>query len=288
MAYWIEERDAVRVRKTVLGLPAPWTDDETLATYRFCNVQREHDRVTIWIARHWRTPHARDPDLWHAMMVARMLNWPDTLAAIGYPEPWGTRRAAVGAALRAYKAAGHKVFTGAYIVSTNGAKSGKVPYVLAAFDAAYAAREHVAPRAGDTLATAHAKLMQVNGLGSFLAAQLVADLKQTPVLRNAPDWHDWAAPGPGSLRGLGRVRGLRGDPKDPAWKAVYNKWRRGEGFIDELRALRLQLQHAGSATAGALCLQDLQNCLCEFDKYERVLHGQGRPRSTYQPTEGEP
>ena len=27
--------------------------------------------------------------------------------------------------------------------------------------------------------------------------------------------------------------------------------------------------------------QDLQNCLCEFDKYERTRLGEGRPRSTY-------
>jgi hypothetical protein len=27
--------------------------------------------------------------------------------------------------------------------------------------------------------------------------------------------------------------------------------------------------------------QDVQNCLCEFDKYERVRLGEGKPRSTY-------
>ena len=27
--------------------------------------------------------------------------------------------------------------------------------------------------------------------------------------------------------------------------------------------------------------QALQNCLCEFDKYERVRLGEGRPRNNY-------
>jgi hypothetical protein len=27
--------------------------------------------------------------------------------------------------------------------------------------------------------------------------------------------------------------------------------------------------------------QDLQNCLCEFDKYERVRLGEGRPKAKY-------
>ena len=30
-------------------------------------------------------------------------------------------------------------------------------------------------------------------------------------------------------------------------------------------------------------LHDIQFQLCEFDKYERVKHGQGRPRSKYKP-----
>jgi hypothetical protein len=28
--------------------------------------------------------------------------------------------------------------------------------------------------------------------------------------------------------------------------------------------------------------QDLQNCLCEFDKYERVRLGEGRPKQRYE------
>jgi hypothetical protein len=32
-----------------------------------------------------------------------------------------------------------------------------------------------------------------------------------------------------------------------------------------------------------LTLMDIQNCLCEFDKYERVRLGEGRPRSYYKP-----
>lgn len=30
-----------------------------------------------------------------------------------------------------------------------------------------------------------------------------------------------------------------------------------------------------------LSAQDLQNCLCEFDKYERVRLGEGRPKQLY-------
>jgi hypothetical protein len=29
--------------------------------------------------------------------------------------------------------------------------------------------------------------------------------------------------------------------------------------------------------------QDIQNCLCEFDKYERVRLGEGTPKQLYKP-----
>jgi hypothetical protein len=34
---------------------------------------------------------------------------------------------------------------------------------------------------------------------------------------------------------------------------------------------------------GRLCAQDLQNCLCELDKYERVRLGEGKPKRRFVP-----
>ena len=87
LMYWIEEREAIRVRRAA-GEPGPWTTDRILQDWSFCNCRREHDRVTRWITVQWRQPHADDPDLWFAMTVARFVNWPDTLEALGYPVPW--------------------------------------------------------------------------------------------------------------------------------------------------------------------------------------------------------
>jgi hypothetical protein len=236
LAYWIKEREAIRVKKE-RGTAWPWTKDPILGAYRFCSVHREDDKVTRWIAKNWRKPNASDPNLWHAMVVARFINWPDTL------------------------------FTGAYIVSTNGAPTDKITYVLGLFDRAAAA--DIPP--WTTLADAHVALMQINGIGSFMAAQIIADLKNTigHPLRTAPDWWNWAAPGPGSLRGLSRVRGL----------GTQSRWRK-DAFIPELLELRDELR---PHIALDLCLQDLQNCLCEADKFMRVLYGQGKPRSLYVP-----
>mgnify|MGYP003335523726 CR=1 FL=1 len=48
--------------------------------------------------------------------------------------------------------------------------------------------------------------------------------------------------------------------------------------LEELKRVR---QHLASNLRHRLCLQDTQNVLCEFDKYERARLGQGRPKQRY-------
>jgi alpha-glutamyl/putrescinyl thymine pyrophosphorylase clade 1 len=84
---FIAEREAIRQRREA-GQSPPLTADPILAEWSFTNVRREDDRVTRWIAANWREPHADNPDLFFAMTVARFINWPDTLAEIGFPIPW--------------------------------------------------------------------------------------------------------------------------------------------------------------------------------------------------------
>ena len=269
-AYWISERDKIRLRR-LKGQKPPYTDDPILQKYRFCNVRREDDRVTRWIAHNWRNTHIDEPSVWHAMLIARYINWPPTLEECGYPEPWLERRKEFAKRLSRWDTMGQQVFTGAYIVSTNGAKIGKVEHVLQLFQRAHIALEGVMP-AVRTCDEAYKALRTVDGIGSFMAAQIVADVKYTDLLTEAPDWHTFVAPGPGSMRGLNRV--LEYD--------LQTKWNFAE-FASTMRYLKKTTARM-VRWVESLHLQDLQNCLCEFDKYERVLHGQGKPRSQYRPS----
>ena len=113
LLYWIEEREAVRLRRAA-GEPPPWTDDTILQSWSFTNVRRECDRVTVWIKENWREPHADDPDLFFAMAMARLVNWPDTMAAIGYPVPWACHRF-ITALMQARR--GEKIWGDAYNIS---------------------------------------------------------------------------------------------------------------------------------------------------------------------------
>jgi hypothetical protein len=268
MAYWILERESIRIRKERGDAP-PWTKDPILREWRFCNVRREDDTVTRWLKKNWRDPHAKDTNLWHAILVGRFINWPDTLAECGWPEPWPSKRNLFLRRFHARQARGDKTFTSAYNISNGGTTMGKIDFVADLFNRAWAYNDP--PRRGDTLAQAHAKLCAIRGVGSFMGAQIVADIKHTPLLKHARDWHDWAAPGPGSQRGLNRVHGY----------PLTKKWS-DSAFISALGDLRGELRRHAPIVAD-LCLQDIQNVCCEFDKMERVLHGEGKPRARYRP-----
>lgn len=260
-------------KRRVLNWPKPWTTDPILQKYRFCNVYRELDKVTIWIRENWREPYDTHKNLWFAMVMARLVNHPETLKQLGFPVQWNKGRAIFFMnVMYDIVAAGDKAFGSAYIVSTNGITMPKAEYLVKhVLNPMWENREILKPKFAETLDAYHFLLCQQNGLGSFLAAQVVADLKHSSQMTAAPDWQTFAAYGPGSLRGLNRVMGR--DKDSPLAKRNWNS---------EFRAIHEvvinEAEHRGLTFIDG---QDLQNCLCEFDKYERTRLGEGRPRQTY-------
>jgi hypothetical protein len=273
LAYFIEERNAIYLRRAA-GEPAPWTKDPILQEWSFCNVRREDDRVTRWIAANWREPFADNPDLWFAMVVARFVNWPATLAEIGFPLPWNREHFLAVMAARA--ARGDKLYGPAYMIHADQNYATTAEYQAAnVFTPLWKARERLRPTPGLTLQRYFTRLSDFHGFGGgFMPAQVIGDLKYVEPLRSAPDWTTFVVSGPGSRRGLNRVLGR---DKDAKW--TEGEWRRQ---FDRLRELiQPELERLG---LGDLHAQDLQNCLCEMDKMERVRLGEGKPRRRFRPS----
>jgi len=270
LMFWIQERYEV-LQKKRRGEPAPWSTDPTFQSVYFCNVHREDDKVTQWIRReylmavsNYAALGGRGPlNTEFNMVMARLVNKTESLDKLRWPwlgevHDYAWRRfelvmAEAGA------------WGSAYIVSTCGRAQPKHEYVQELLKEVL---EQVAalPYTG-TLANAHTLLVGVRGLASFMAAQVVADLKNTlgHILYTAPDWWTWCAAGPGSLRGMAWVLGV---------DKVSTK---------EFNATIPQLHEWVSAefSRARVCAQDLQNCLCEFDKYMRVSTGSGRSKRKY-------
>jgi hypothetical protein len=160
--------------------------------------------------------------------------------------------------LQALRAAGETVFHVAYVVSTCGQNMDKLDYCMKLVNLVYQF-----PTPNDSCEAAYDRLRKVPGLGTFLAAQIVADLKNDRYLAHTPDFDTFSVIGPGSKKGLDALFGGGTTPGN------Y------EARISELeRALPPDIE------AMNLHRQDLQNCLCEFSKYHRLtynLPGRRRP-----------
>ena len=263
--YWITERERIRLRKELKFLPKPWSDDPVFQTTYFCNVRREDDRVTRWLRANWLVD---DRNYEFATAMARLINRPATLSMIGYPYSGSIEDVTfeVEVAAQLCIDEGIPFWGNAYVVTTHGQRMGKLPYLLGLLRGAH----NALPLAGvaGTCAAYHRAFKTLEGFSDFMAAQVVADLKNTTFhpLAKADDWWTFVAPGPGSLRGMGWFFGMKQSRRS---------------FTEDLGEIRRNLEDQGNEIIHKICNQDLQNCLCEFDKYMRVRNGTGRSKRKY-------
>lgn len=280
MIYWIHERENIRQQKEA-GIPKPWSDNKVMQETYFCNVNREDDRVTKWIRNNWTYPVMLDQFDFEestakvytfSIVVARIFNQPDTLGDLMQPidfdfdlNLWLENAETV---LAERKADGKRIWNGAYIISTNGKKMPKADYCLYLLEQLAKSPDIVDNCT--TLSQAHKELVKVEGLASFLAGQVVADLKNTKghPLNSAPDWFTFSAPGPGSLRGLSWF-----------WEETITGKNYQRAIDNAYELLEYELP---DKTLKFLCHQNLQNCFCEYDKFMRVTNGTGRSKRKYQ------
>lgn len=259
-------------RRRLAGDPSPWTADPILRDYKFTNVYRELDRVTVWIREHWREPFAKEPYLFHAMVIARLVNHPDTLDSLPVPGNWNKKRFLQ--TMHERQDAGLNTFNAAYIVSTGGLSLNKADYLAEyVLDPMWKDRERLQPKKGQTLASYYELLMQHTGMGGFIAAQIVADLKYVEPLSDARDWWTFVASGPGSRKGMSYLLGF-----SPTMKWKEHEWREA---LAELMVLVTPVVKENDMPR--LHAQDLQNCLCEFSKWSRTRAGTGRPKQKFKP-----
>lgn len=260
LKYWISERESIRNKKEA-NHPKPWTTDPIFQQYKFCNVHREDDFVTRWFHANWRAErYWHHPNFVPAIILGRTINWPVTLSSIGFPEEWDTR--AMKEIMDAMMERKEKVYTGAYMITAGPPGVKKNDWVLGNALSYYKNPPKIY-RNSMRLTWEGIIDSGYPCVGPFIAGQVIADLKFTYHLQDAGDWWDWAPLGPGSARGLNRLFG-----------------RKVGQALTQMQGLRDMLE-VKKALEIELSLQDVQNCLCELDKYMRVKLGQGKPRSSY-------
>jgi hypothetical protein len=272
--YWIEERQSI-YQKRARGLPPPWTKDPILQEYKFTNVFRQLDRVSVVLHDDVLSeiPDTKLDRIFFAVFLFRMFNWPPTYYALrlaGLAARWDEKRAI---ALLTKRKKTEKIFTGAYIISNGGSTEPKVDMMCKAITTTWGERKRLAKNIERTksLELSAEILYGLPQVGKFIAYELVSDLRWTKLLNKARDIDTWANVGPGADRGLRWLLygSAKGEPKvgQRAGQAV---------MVDLLTRARTEVSFGKS-----LELREIEHSLCEFDKYMRVKTGVGRPRSKF-------
>jgi hypothetical protein len=226
------------------------------------------DKVSRWLLD-WHQSQTDVPfrDRIIAALGGRLINWPESLADLPYPSPYD--EAAWTEGLLKRKREGHKIFTGAYII--NGALGGdKILQVTQKIMAPLWKNRRDAPNNPQSMESVWTYLNGKPGLGSFMAGQVAADLRHICPDMPWTDKHTWAPAGPGSLRGVNRLLG-----RHPDKRIASDDW------LDVVRRTYALARARLPITFRRLELFDLQNCLCEYDKYRRLTLKEGTVRSRY-------
>ena len=290
--YWIYERHRIFLKKE-LGDPRPWTLDPILDEYRFTNPFRENDKTTVWFRENMRKPLSNQDSVLMATIIFRWFNLietGETLLKHNLHVDWKPDLA------REKIKKQSKYVTGGYIIKTPDGMD-KVDGVIWCINNLWADRDNLQEELlvnTNTLRRAHLIFQRYPYLGHFMSYELVTDLRHTYYLHDAEDIMTWANAGPGAMRGLNRIYGrdLNYTSKNHDWNAEM-QYLLGRVKESDFRNYLTQsdaydnskfseiIYNKFATTDFKFEMRDIEHSLCEFDKYERVHNGEGKPRGRY-------
>lgn len=264
----IQERESIKLKRAA-GEKKPWTEDKVLQMYRFTNVRRMDDKVSQWLLKNWFEPYYNHPNMLYAVLAGRFFNLPDALDTITdlvFSDD-GWQPELICERLRKRKAGNNRIFNNAYMVRGNDGVD-KVETVMGFTIQPMVDDPPKVDR--DSMEKTWARLSPRYGMASFMAGQVVADLRWA--MEGA--WDDkqtWAPAGPGSTRGICWLHNQDLKRNMPQHE-----------FLRDLKEIRTEAEKVlPTSITERLEMMDWQSTLCEFDKYMRVTNGKGRPKQRY-------
>ncbi len=285
MVYWIRERYQIALKRKA-GKKPPWTDDEILQSYFFTHPYREMDKVTVWFKENIREPLRDNPRVIFATIAFRWFNWPPTGDRLTEGKDWDDKRnlltnwnpeEALKRLRHARDTLNQQIFTGAFMINSPGGEK-KLEAIVRRVDQVWKDRASLRQRfQGGTLSMekAHSLLTRYEGLGGFMAYEVVCDLRYTSFLEHAPDKMTWCHVGPGATRGLSRVLGIpfeKGNNSSSPPRVPNEQ--------EEMRKL-LKVIQTRLPKMPPFEMREVEHSSCETDKYERLLWNDGRAKRLY-------
>jgi hypothetical protein len=291
--FWqfIAERQKVWYRRVVEGRPAPWTDDDILQEYRFTNVYRALDPGTQYVIQDILEVDASPGDKIFNVMLYRLIGRLETHEYLGFQSLDSFRTEEFEEQLKHRRDdLGETVFTGAYMVSgyNHMGSSDKVENVAALFGELTDNSTFFDDiLSAESLPDAYDVLRSQPGFGNFLSYQVLVDLLYPidyydgdSILPFSPN--DWSSPGPGAQKGLKQLV----TEFNSFTRLDVMRWLR-QNQQQEFDRLSLEFPYLETVDGKRLelSLADIQNCLCEFYKYDKILNSNGRARRCFRNSE---
>lgn len=288
-------------RRFVDCSPAPWTENEIFAKYKFCNLYREHDRSSQWEIRNIIMDDSlSDKNLVWKILVYRTFNNPETFARAidkwqnGIPNIEDYNEDEFAAHIDDIRTMGLNPFTNAYSITGNISVGDSIdntfchiviPAIYRSLDAICTVLQNA-----DTPEQIVTFLMTLPGASSFTAHEYYQDLTYISIYTNRTvmrfDQNDFTNLGPGSSQGVRLIfPRLRGAEQLSCYAYLQDI---AEEQLEEIGLEKGELMPYTSwnketrkydiITENNLSLNQIEGALCEFSKYMRILRNTGRPR----------
>lgn len=284
---YLNEREEIRLRKEA-GFSFPWTDDEILRTYKFTNARRHHDRTSDQLRRLFYGPNFEDDKrtiLMNCALFRYFGTW-EFAQAIGWQQYETFDFDGIKDLAQQRLANRERVFTGAYVITNQGISAPKQEVVVDYFLKDLHAKTSKLVEIAETTQRweeVSDRMRMIGGFGGtgFMTKEVLLDTTYTGFwdtqldhlsdgkFSYPRDWDEWTPIGPGARRGAARLLG-----DDSATPLTEQRSMDIIRQIGEWQGMLWQYE-------GRLVPTDIQFAFCEFDKYERVRLGQGKPRSKY-------
>lgn len=291
-AHWIMERYKIHLKKDVLNAPRPWTDDPLLENYRFTNVRREMDRQTKYLIDNIVNNNnlTLEEKIINNIMFRCWNVW-ESMRLLG--GPWTKQELLSGSALLQARTIYNQVsqdeprhgwFTKVFF--TSGVKLGMKNllgvknFVLGVFDIAqWVISRDIANQVLNAKSQVEAFhiLKNIPGIANFLGYQIFVDCTYIPEFQFSEN--EFTIAGPGCRKGLNRL--IIDDKGLTAEECVF--WLRDNitKIAPQIDPMKLMVDLPEEERF--LSVMSLENCLCEFSKYHRAYHKEGRPKNRYIP-----
>lgn len=291
---FIYDRQEVWYKRHILAQSAPWSEDEILQNFKFCNVYRELDGGTLAILGYLRDKNICAEQKLFNIIAYRFFNRRDTIEKLfgGLLKPDDFDFKKYEKRFDDLKKR-ESIFSNAYLVSSHPYRADYRPkdkhvQILLMLD-----------NLRDKLPQMLEKLKSFDGkeglkiieeyvamAGPFLSGQILLDATYAGNIVSYSA-NDFLIVGPGALWGLKIIfeKELKQAEAEAKCRFLYDIQKQEFAKLKERTGKDWEVvrwKNAAYCGGDVLALHDIQNSLCEFRKYWRLKHGEKAKRRYFQ------